>query len=150
MACEEYSQEVLGFSDTISSGNPTPCYDLTVSITSPTLTPFENSDFLLEEVDAFLSIEDELTLSEFHQSYLDPKGDMLLLEAFLNDDPSLPPPNQRNYLPEVRKELKICEAKSDKSSVDEPPAVELKIYLPTSNMHSWKVMTSYRSSLQKI
>nr|GEX30428.1 DNA-directed DNA polymerase [Tanacetum cinerariifolium] len=47
-------------------------------------------------------------------------------EAFLNDDPSLPPPNQGNYLPKVRKELKICEAKFDKSSVDEPPEVELK------------------------
>nr|GEW59934.1 reverse transcriptase domain-containing protein [Tanacetum cinerariifolium] len=47
-------------------------------------------------------------------------------EAFLNDDPSLPPPNQRNYMPEARKELKICEAKSDKSSIDEPPEVELK------------------------
>nr|GEX31750.1 reverse transcriptase domain-containing protein [Tanacetum cinerariifolium] len=47
-------------------------------------------------------------------------------EAFLNDDPSLPPPNQGNYLPEVRKELKIYEAKSDKSSIDEPLEVELK------------------------
>nr|GFA96760.1 reverse transcriptase domain-containing protein [Tanacetum cinerariifolium] len=53
-------------------------------------------------------------------------GDILLLEAFLSDDPSLPPPNQGNYLPQVRKELKICEAKSDKSSIDEPPEVELK------------------------
>nr|GFC44766.1 reverse transcriptase domain-containing protein [Tanacetum cinerariifolium] len=44
MACEEYSQEVLGFSDTISSGNPTPFYDPIVSTTSPTLTRFENSD----------------------------------------------------------------------------------------------------------
>nr|GEY25602.1 reverse transcriptase domain-containing protein [Tanacetum cinerariifolium] len=60
------------------------------------------------------------------QSYLDSEGDILLLEAFLNDDPSLPPPNQGNYLPKVRKELKICEAKSDKSSIDEPPEVELK------------------------
>nr|GEV66934.1 reverse transcriptase domain-containing protein [Tanacetum cinerariifolium] len=41
-------------------------------------------------------------------------------------DTSLPPPNQGNYLPEVRKELKICEAKSNKSSIDEPPEVELK------------------------
>nr|GEX98173.1 reverse transcriptase domain-containing protein [Tanacetum cinerariifolium] len=48
------------------------------------------------------------------------------VEAFLNDDPLLPPPNQGNYLPEVRKELKICEVKSDKSSIDEPPEVELK------------------------
>nr|GFB78410.1 reverse transcriptase domain-containing protein [Tanacetum cinerariifolium] len=48
----EYSQEVLGFSNIISSGNPTPFYDPIVSTTSPTLTPFENNDFLLEEVDA--------------------------------------------------------------------------------------------------
>nr|GEW79416.1 reverse transcriptase domain-containing protein [Tanacetum cinerariifolium] len=58
------------------------------------------------------------------------EGDILLLEAFLNDDPSSSPPNQRNYLPEVRKELKICEAKIDKSSVDEPLAVELKALPP--------------------
>nr|GEW58518.1 reverse transcriptase domain-containing protein [Tanacetum cinerariifolium] len=126
MACEEYSQEVLGFSDTISSGNPTPYYDSIIFATSLTLTLFGNSDFLLEEVDAFLAIEDEHTSSEFHQSYLDPKRDILLLEAFLNDDPSSPPPNQRNYLPEVHKELKICEAKFDKSSVDEPQVVEFK------------------------
>nr|GFA13402.1 reverse transcriptase domain-containing protein [Tanacetum cinerariifolium] len=86
MACEEYSQEVLGFSDTISSGNPTPFYDPIISMTSSTLTPFENSDFLLEEVDAFLATEDEPTSSEFYQPYLDPEGDILLLEAFLNDD----------------------------------------------------------------
>nr|GEV11386.1 reverse transcriptase domain-containing protein [Tanacetum cinerariifolium] len=126
MACEEYSQEVLGFSNVISSGNPTPYYDPIVSITSLTLTPFRNSDFLLEEVDAFLAIKDDPTSLEFYQPYLDPEGDILLLEAFLNDNPSLPPPNQGIYLPEVRKELKICEAKSDKSSIDEPPEVELK------------------------
>nr|GEY45571.1 hypothetical protein [Tanacetum cinerariifolium] len=56
------------------------------------------------------AIEDDPTYLEFYQTYLDPKGDILLLEAFLNDDPSLPPPNQGNYLPEVRKELKIYEA----------------------------------------
>nr|GEU33882.1 reverse transcriptase domain-containing protein [Tanacetum cinerariifolium] len=98
MACEEYSQEVLGFL----------------------------IDFLLEEVDAFLALEDDPTSPEVDQSYVDTEGDMLLLEAFLNDDPSLPPPNQGNYLPEFRKELKICEAKYDKSLIDEPPKVELK------------------------
>ncbi|GJZ44091.1 hypothetical protein Tco_0591346, partial [Tanacetum coccineum] len=40
MACEEYSQEVLGFFDVITSGNPTPYYDSIVSTSSPTLTPF--------------------------------------------------------------------------------------------------------------
>nr|GEX65831.1 reverse transcriptase domain-containing protein [Tanacetum cinerariifolium] len=123
---EEYSQEVLGFSDIIASGNLTPYYDPIVSTTSLTLTLFRSSDFLLEEVDAFLAIEDDPTLPKVDQSYLDTEGDKLLLEAFLNDDPSLPPPNQGNYLPEVRKELKICEAKSNKSSIDEPSEVELK------------------------
>nr|GEU92057.1 reverse transcriptase domain-containing protein [Tanacetum cinerariifolium] len=98
MACEEYSQEVLGFL----------------------------IDFLLEEVDAFLALEDDPTSPEIDQSYLDSEGDILLLEAFLNDDPSLPLQNQGNYISEVRKELKICEDKSDKSSIDEPPEVELK------------------------
>nr|GEX37595.1 reverse transcriptase domain-containing protein [Tanacetum cinerariifolium] len=107
-------------------GNPTPYYDPIVSTTSPTLTPFGNSDFLLEEVDSFLALEDDHTSSEVDQSYLDPEGDILLLEAFLNDDPSLPPPNQGNYQPEVRKELKIYVAKSEKSSIYEPPEVELK------------------------
>nr|GEV30619.1 reverse transcriptase domain-containing protein [Tanacetum cinerariifolium] len=90
MACEEYSQEVLGFSDMIASGNTTPYYDPIVSNTSPALTPFKNSDFLLEEVYAFLAIEDNPTSPEVDQSYLDSEGDILLLEAFLNDDPSLP------------------------------------------------------------
>nr|GEV68221.1 reverse transcriptase domain-containing protein [Tanacetum cinerariifolium] len=126
MACEEYSQEVLSFSDVIASGNPTPYYDPIISTTSPTLTLFGNSDFLLEEVDAFLALKDDPTSLEVDQSYVDTEGDIILLEAFLNDDPSLPPPNQGNYLPEVHKELKIYEAKFEKSSIDEPLEVELK------------------------
>ncbi|GKB36523.1 reverse transcriptase domain-containing protein [Tanacetum coccineum] len=126
MACEEYSQEVLGFSDVIVSGNPTLYYDPIISTSSSTLTPFGYSDFLLEEVDAFLPLEDDQTLPEVDDSYYDPEGDILLLEAFLNDDPSLPPPTQGNYFPEIRKELKVCEDKTDKSSIDEPPEVELK------------------------
>nr|GEW49055.1 reverse transcriptase domain-containing protein [Tanacetum cinerariifolium] len=121
MACEEYSQEILGFSNMISSRNPTPYYDLIISTTSSSLTLFRNSYFLLEEVDAFLALEDDPTLSEVDQSYLDSEGDILLLEAFLNTDPSLPPLNQGNYMPEVRKKLKLVEAKSEKSLIDEPP-----------------------------
>nr|GEU42423.1 reverse transcriptase domain-containing protein [Tanacetum cinerariifolium] len=71
----------------------------------------EYSDFLLEEVDAFLALEEDPTSSEVDHSYFDMEGDILLLEAFLNDDPSLPPPTQGNYLPQVRKELKICDDK---------------------------------------
>ncbi|GJW69005.1 hypothetical protein Tco_0123429 [Tanacetum coccineum] len=63
---------------------------------------------------------------EVDHSYYDSEGDILLLEAFLNDDPSLPPPTQGMYLPEIRKELKIVEPKNEKSSIDEPSKVELK------------------------
>ncbi|GJT30883.1 reverse transcriptase domain-containing protein [Tanacetum coccineum] len=115
---EAYSQEVLGFSDVIASGNPTPYYDPIVSTSSPTLTPFGDSDFLLEEVDAFLALEDDPTSPEVDHSYYDSEGDILLLEAFLNDDPSSPP------LPP--QELKVVEPKNEKFSIDEPPEVELK------------------------
>nr|GEW16969.1 hypothetical protein [Tanacetum cinerariifolium] len=126
LTLREYSQEIVGFFDMIASGNLTPYYDPIVSTTSLTLTPFEESDFLLKEVNSFLALEDDATLPKVDQSYVDTKGDILLLDSFVNDDPSLTPPNQGNYLPQVQKELKICEAKTNKSSIDEPPEVELK------------------------
>ncbi|GJT21673.1 hypothetical protein Tco_0891610 [Tanacetum coccineum] len=107
----KYSQEVLGFSNVIASGNPTPYFEPIVSTASPTLTPFGDSDFLLfEEADSFLALEDDPTSSEVDPTYQDPEGDILLLEAILNSEP--PPPNQEQYLPGVRKELKLCEAKT--------------------------------------
>ncbi|GKF64665.1 reverse transcriptase domain-containing protein, partial [Tanacetum coccineum] len=88
MACEEYSQEILGFSNVILSGNPTPYYDPIISTSSPTLTPFGNSNFLLfEEADSFLAVEDDPTSPEVDPTYSDPEGDILLLEAILNSDP---------------------------------------------------------------
>nr|GFC26278.1 reverse transcriptase domain-containing protein [Tanacetum cinerariifolium] len=79
--CEEYSQEVLGFSDTTASGNPTPIDDPIVSTTSPTLTPFGDRDFLLfEEADAFLGLEDDPDAPKINPFYYDPEGDILLLE----------------------------------------------------------------------
>nr|GFC73784.1 reverse transcriptase domain-containing protein [Tanacetum cinerariifolium] len=54
--------------------------------------------------------------------YYDSEGDILLLEYFLNDDPSsLPLPPQ---------ELKVVEPTNKKSSIDEPPVVELKVLTP--------------------
>ncbi|GJR35892.1 reverse transcriptase domain-containing protein [Tanacetum coccineum] len=126
LACEEYSQEVLGFSDVVASGNPTPYYDLIVSTSSLTLTPFGDSDFLLlEEADSFLALADDLTSPKVDESYYNPEGDIIILEALLNSDPT-PHPNQGNYLPEIKKKLKLFEAKTAKSSIDEPPEVELK------------------------
>nr|GFA09028.1 reverse transcriptase domain-containing protein [Tanacetum cinerariifolium] len=88
VACEEYSQEVLGFS---VNGNPTPSTKLIASTSSPTLTPFGDSDFLLKETDAFLAIDDEPISPEIDDCYYDSEGDIFLLEEFLNDDPSSPP-----------------------------------------------------------
>nr|GFB37375.1 reverse transcriptase domain-containing protein [Tanacetum cinerariifolium] len=91
---EEYSQEVLGFSDVTASGNPTPYDDPIVSTTSPTLTSFGDIDFLLfEEADAFLSLEDDLNSPKINPFYNDPEGDILLLEAILNSEPLLLLPN---------------------------------------------------------
>nr|GEY94040.1 reverse transcriptase domain-containing protein [Tanacetum cinerariifolium] len=126
-ACEEYSQEVLGFSDVTVSGSPTPSDDLIVSTTSSTLTPFGNSDFLLfKEADAFLDLEDNPDSLQLDPSYYDLEGDILLLEAILNSDPSPPLPNQEQSVPSFDSELKACEAKTIKSSIDEPPEVKLK------------------------
>ncbi|GKA19517.1 reverse transcriptase domain-containing protein [Tanacetum coccineum] len=111
MACEEYSQEVLGFSDVIASGNPTPYYDPIVSTSSPTLTPFGDSDFLLEEVNAFLALEDDPTSPKVDHSYYDSEGDILLLEAFINDKPSLPLPLKECTCPKFEKNLKFGDDK---------------------------------------
>nr|GFA25384.1 reverse transcriptase domain-containing protein [Tanacetum cinerariifolium] len=93
--CEEYSQEVLGFADVVSDEVSTPYYEPIVLNSSQNLTPFNESDFLLlEEADAFIAINDEPILPEFDATYYDPEGDILILEALLNNDPEPPPSNQ--------------------------------------------------------
>nr|GFA23742.1 reverse transcriptase domain-containing protein [Tanacetum cinerariifolium] len=105
--CEEYSQEVLGFSDIVASWNPTPYYEPIVSNSSPTLTPFDESDFLLlKEADAFIAINDEPISSEIDATYYDPEGDILILEALLNSDLLPPLPNQKDYFLRIHKDLK--------------------------------------------
>nr|GEV17994.1 reverse transcriptase domain-containing protein [Tanacetum cinerariifolium] len=94
---------------------------------SLTLTPFDESDFLLhKEADAFIAIDDEPISLEIDATYYDPEGDILILEALLNSDPSPPLPNQRDFFLGIHKDLKVIEPKENKSSNDEPPKVELK------------------------
>ncbi|GJT37843.1 reverse transcriptase domain-containing protein [Tanacetum coccineum] len=88
IACEEYSQEVLGFSDVLANGNSTPYFEPIVDTTSPTLTPFEGSDFILEEIEAELS--DTSYKSGIDDAECNPEEDILLLEAILNSDNKLP------------------------------------------------------------
>nr|GFD03338.1 reverse transcriptase domain-containing protein [Tanacetum cinerariifolium] len=126
-ACEEYFQEVLGFSNVTASGSPTPSNDPIVSTTSPTLTPFGDSDFLLfEEANAFLGLKDDLDSPKLDPSYYDPEGDIQMLEAILNSGPVPSLPNHEQSVPSFTNELKACEDKTIKSSIYEPPEVELK------------------------
>ncbi|GJX23342.1 reverse transcriptase domain-containing protein [Tanacetum coccineum] len=114
VTCEEYAQEVLGFLDSSKSGNPTPSLDPIITTSSPSLTPFEGGDFVLEEIEACLtsdSIPPGIDDDDF-----DPEGDILLLEKLLNDDPSSPLP---------LKELNFEELKIIKSSIDDPPELNI-------------------------
>nr|GFB20414.1 reverse transcriptase domain-containing protein [Tanacetum cinerariifolium] len=76
----------------------------------------EGGDFILEEIEACLTSKS--ILLEINDTDFDMEGDIRLLEKLLNDDPSSSP------LPP--KELKLEEIKTVKSSIDEPPELELK------------------------
>nr|GEZ35627.1 reverse transcriptase domain-containing protein [Tanacetum cinerariifolium] len=123
---EEYLQEVLGLSDVVGNEVSTPYFEPIVSNSSQNLTPFDESDFLLfEEADAFLAVDDEPISPKINATYYDLEGDILILEALLNDDPE-PLPNQKDYFPTVHKDLKVIEPKNEKPFNDEPPKVEFK------------------------
>ncbi|GJZ19056.1 reverse transcriptase domain-containing protein [Tanacetum coccineum] len=115
VACEEFAQEVLGFSNISKSGNPTPTLEPILSTSPTSLTPFEGGDFILEEIKACLtskSIPPGIDDDDF-----DPKEDLLTLERLLNSDPtSTLPPEEQKF-----KELKTVEPSSD-----ELPELELK------------------------
>ncbi|GKC07022.1 hypothetical protein Tco_0998632, partial [Tanacetum coccineum] len=87
------AQEVLGFSNSSTSGNPTPS-DPIIASSSPSSTPFEGGYFILEEIETFLHTPDEL--SNLDDDYYDTKGDILYLEKWLNEDPSLNIPLMKN------------------------------------------------------
>ncbi|GJR87255.1 reverse transcriptase domain-containing protein [Tanacetum coccineum] len=144
IACEEYSQEVLGFSEILANGNSTPYFEPIVDTTSPTLTPFEGSDFILEEIEAELS--DTSYKSGIDDAECDLEKDILLLEAILNSEPLSPLPNHANYFPGVRKELKICEAKTDETSIEHLPdlsvlekAALIKVLQSHKRAIAWKL-----------
>nr|GEU65917.1 reverse transcriptase domain-containing protein [Tanacetum cinerariifolium] len=91
-------------------------YDPIIALSSPSLTPFEGGDFILEEIEACLTSES--IPPKFNDTDLDLEGDSRLFEEFLNNDPSLSP------LPP--KELNVEEIKTVKSFIDEPPELKLK------------------------
>nr|GEX65204.1 reverse transcriptase domain-containing protein [Tanacetum cinerariifolium] len=103
VACEEYSQEILGF---FGSGNPTPSTKPIVSTSFHTLTPFEDSNFLLEETDAFLAIDDGPISPEINDSYYDRR------ETFFFWKNSLMMINHHHL--SLHKSLKTCLSHLDK------------------------------------
>nr|GEX65910.1 reverse transcriptase domain-containing protein [Tanacetum cinerariifolium] len=114
VAREEYAQEMLGFSKNSSGGNPTLTSEPIISDSSPSLTPFKGSDFILEEIEAYL--KDESISPEIDYADCDSEGDICLIENLLNDDPF--------QLPLM--DLKQGEVAKVKSSIEEPPKLELK------------------------
>nr|GEU59426.1 reverse transcriptase domain-containing protein [Tanacetum cinerariifolium] len=114
VAREEYAQETLGFSKNSSGGNPTSTSEPILFDSSHSLTPFEGSDFILEEIKAY--IKDELISPEIDHADCDSKGDICLIENLLNNDPFQLPPI----------DLKQGEVFKAKSSIEEPPKLEFK------------------------
>nr|GEY28545.1 reverse transcriptase domain-containing protein [Tanacetum cinerariifolium] len=104
--CEEYSQEVLGFTDVVSNEVSSSYYEPIFLNSSQNLTPFSASDFLLlEEAYAFIAIDDEPISSNIDATYYDLEGDILILEALLNNDPK-PLSNQKDFFLTLYKDLK--------------------------------------------
>nr|GFC64520.1 reverse transcriptase domain-containing protein [Tanacetum cinerariifolium] len=85
VAREEYAQEILGFSKNSSADNPTLNSEPIISDSSRSLTPFEGSDFILEEIEAYL--KDESISPEIDHAECDSEGDICLIEKLLNNDP---------------------------------------------------------------
>nr|GFA38452.1 DNA-directed DNA polymerase [Tanacetum cinerariifolium] len=84
------------------------------NILHPHLLPFGESDFFLEEIEDFLN--DESIPTGTKNSLYDPEGDILYLENLLNED--------LFQLPLM--DLKQAEETKAKSSIEEPPELELK------------------------
>nr|GEX78548.1 reverse transcriptase domain-containing protein [Tanacetum cinerariifolium] len=78
------------FSNNSLGGNPTSNFESILSYSSPSLTPFVGSDFILEEIDAYL--KDESISLEIDHADCDPEGDIFLIEKLLNNDPFQVPP----------------------------------------------------------
>nr|GFA33826.1 reverse transcriptase domain-containing protein [Tanacetum cinerariifolium] len=79
----------------------------------------------LNKADAFIAIDDEPISSNIDATYYDPEGDILILEALLNNDPK-PLSNQKDFFPTLHKDLKVVEPKNQSFEEDEPPEIELK------------------------
>nr|GFA95048.1 hypothetical protein [Tanacetum cinerariifolium] len=120
--CEEYSQEVLGLSMMFQTKF------LRHTMNPLFRIPRKILHHSMQVISAFIAIDDEPISSNIDAAYYDPEGDILILEALLNNDPE-PPSNQNDYFPTLHKDLKVVEPKNQYFK-DEPPEVELKELSP--------------------
>ncbi|GJW93093.1 reverse transcriptase domain-containing protein [Tanacetum coccineum] len=120
ITCEDHFHEVLNVQKSINpmSGSPTPSSDLVVASLSPSLTPFGDSDFILEEIDTFLAFDDSIS-SDIDDGVFDPEGDIRLIEELLNIE-------ILNDLPPPLLVFEINETEKIKTSIDDHPDLELK------------------------
>nr|GEW13886.1 reverse transcriptase domain-containing protein [Tanacetum cinerariifolium] len=114
VAREEYAQEMLCFYNNSLGGNSTSTSEPIISDSSSSLTLFEGSDFILEEIGAYL--KDETISPEINHADCDPERDICLIKKLLNNDPF-----QLSLM-----DLKQGEVVKAKSSIEEPPDLELK------------------------
>nr|GEV76164.1 hypothetical protein [Tanacetum cinerariifolium] len=145
----QYSQAVLGFTNDVSNEVSSLIYEPIVLNSSQNLTPFDASDFLLlEEADAFIVIDDEPISSNIDATYYDPEGDILILEALLNNDLE-PLSNQKDFFPTLHKDFKVVEPKNQ-SEVDEPLKVELKEFPPHLERVNPKIHDVIKKEVEKL
>ncbi|GJT56045.1 reverse transcriptase domain-containing protein [Tanacetum coccineum] len=121
ITCEDHFHEVLNVQKLINpmSGSLTPSPDPVITSLSHSLTPFGDSDFILEEIDTFLASDDS-TSSDDDDGAFDIEGDIRLIETLLNNDISndLPPP------------LLMCvinETEKIKSSIDDVRIMKIHV-----------------------
>ncbi|GJW69554.1 reverse transcriptase domain-containing protein [Tanacetum coccineum] len=117
----------VGFSEVLANGNSTPYFEPIVDTTSPTLTPFEGSDFILEEIEAELS--DTSYKSGIDDAECD-RESILLLESY----PKIVSPYPTSHTMQIifskvlEKNLRFVKPKPIKHLLDELSEVELMTY----------------------
>nr|GEV35498.1 reverse transcriptase domain-containing protein [Tanacetum cinerariifolium] len=85
IACEEFVQDNPKSSNITLVSKSDFCKEPIVKSSSPTLTPFGESDFFSEEIEDFLN--DESISMGIDNSFYDLEGDILFLEQLLSEDP---------------------------------------------------------------
>nr|GEX44633.1 reverse transcriptase domain-containing protein [Tanacetum cinerariifolium] len=133
VAREKYAQEILGFSNNFSGNNPTLTFEPILFDSSPSLTPFEGSDFILEEIEAYLK-DESISLEIDHVDYLK-QGEVVKAKSLIEELKDLPSHLEYAYLEGVDK-LPVIIAKDLK--VDKKETL-LRVLKSHKRAIAWKI-----------